>query len=153
MIDITIESNSDNSKKSNQPVVNAGQTLVIPVVEEHAQVGKQVVESGRLRITKSVQEQEELINMTLTHEEHQVERVPVNQYVEEAPPGVRYEGETMIIPVLREVVEVRLLLVEEVRITKKKVQTQVNQPVTLLKEEVTLDHHQNNPAGNQPAYQ
>ena len=60
---------------------------MIPVVEEQAQVGKQVVESGRLRITKSVHEQEELINLTITHEEHQVERVPVNKYVDTPPPA------------------------------------------------------------------
>ena len=46
----------------------------------------------------------------------------------------------MIIPVMREVVEVRLLVVEELRITKKQVQSQVTQPVTLLKEEVKVEH-------------
>ena len=150
MINIAIESGADESKNENKKAPKAGDSLVIPVVEEQAQVGKQVVESGRLRITKSVHEQEELINLAITHEEHQVERVPVNKYVDTPPPGVRYEGETMIIPVLREVVEVRLMVVEEIHITKRQVQTQVNQPVTLLKEEVKVEHQTSEPANNQP---
>ncbi|MDB5262605.1 MAG: hypothetical protein JWQ14_1886 [Adhaeribacter sp.] len=148
MIDIAIESGADESKKENKPVGKSGHSIVIPVVEEQAHIQKQVVESGRLRITKSVQEQEEFINLSLTHEEHQVERVPVNQYVDTPPPAVRYEGNTTIIPVLREVVEVRLLIVEEIHITKKQVQTQVNQPVTLLKEEVKVDHQNIGQADN-----
>ena len=32
------------------------------------------------------------------------------------------------------------MVVEEFHITKRQVQTQVNQPVTLLKEEVKVDH-------------
>ncbi|MGV3586490.1 MAG: YsnF/AvaK domain-containing protein [Adhaeribacter sp.] len=151
MINIAIESEAEEPKNEKKTAAQAGSSFVIPVVEEQAQIGKQVVESGRLRITKSVQEQEELVNLALTHEEHHVERVPVNEYVDTPPPPVRYEGETMIIPVLREVVQVRLLVVEELRITKKQVQTQVNQPVTLLKEEVNVEHQTIEPSSNQPA--
>jgi uncharacterized protein (TIGR02271 family) len=150
MINIAIESESEESKNEKKPAGKAGSSLVIPVLEEQAQIGKQVIESGRLRITKSVQEQEELVNLAITHEEHQVERVPVNQYVDTPPPAVRYEGDTMIIPVLREVVEIRLMVVEEIHITKRQVQTQVNQPVTLLKEEVKVEHQTNEPADNPP---
>jgi len=151
MINIAIESEAEEPKNEKKTAAQAGSSFVIPVVEEQAQIGTQVVESGRLRITKSVQEQEELVNLALTHEEHHVERVPVNEYVDTPPPPVRYEGETMIIPVLREVVQVRLLVVEELRITKKQVQTQVNQPVTLLKEEVNVEHQTIEPTNNQPA--
>jgi uncharacterized protein (TIGR02271 family) len=151
MINIAIESEAEESKNEKKTTAQAGSSFVIPVVEEQAQIGKQVVESGRLRITKSVQEQEELVNVALTHEEHHVERVPVNEYVDTPPPPIRYEGETMIIPVLREVVQVRLLVVEELRITKKQVQTQVNQPVSLLKEAVNVEHQTIEPTDNQPA--
>lgn len=151
MINIAIESEAEESRNEKKTAAQAGSSLVIPVVEEQAQIGKQVVESGRLRISKSVQEQEELVNVALTHEEHQVERVPVNEFVDTPPPPIRYEGDTMIIPVLREVVQVRLLVVEELRITKKQVQTQVNQPITLLKEEVNVEHQTIEPTDNQPA--
>ena len=67
-------------------------------------------------------------------------RVPVNRFVETAP-QVRYEGETMIVPVLREVVvvEKRIELIEELHITKRTIQTQVSQQVTLRTEEVTVE--------------
>jgi uncharacterized protein (TIGR02271 family) len=72
-------------------------------------------------------------------EEVNVERIPINQYVA-TPPAVRYEGDTMIMPILQEVlvVEKRLLLVEEVRITKTQTETRTPQQVTLRKEEIHL---------------
>jgi stress response protein YsnF len=49
----------------------------------------------------------------------------------------------MVVPVLREeeviVVEKRMMLVEEVRITKRQVETSVNQHIKLRKEEVTVE--------------
>lgn len=116
------------------------QKTVIPVVEEQVQVGKQVVESGTTRISKKVHEEEVTVNVPITYNEHDVERVAVNQFVESAPP-IRYEGNTMIIPILEEVVvlEKRLRVVEELRVTARQVQTAATQQVTLLKEEVTVE--------------
>ncbi|MDX5345618.1 MAG: YsnF/AvaK domain-containing protein, partial [Hymenobacteraceae bacterium] len=66
----------------------------------------------------------------------------VNKYVDEAPPATRYEGDTMIVPVLKEVlvVEKKLLLVEEVHIKKQQLQTEEKQQVTLRKEDVSVTH-------------
>lgn len=113
---------------------------IIPVIEERVQVGKKVVESGKVHISKSVSEQIESISIPVNHEEVQVERVAVNQYIESHPPPVRHEGDTMIIPVLQEVlvVEKRLLLVEELHITKKQVQTEEVRDIKLRKEEVHI---------------
>lgn len=112
----------------------------IPVLEEQLIVDKQVVEKGRVRISKKVREMDETVNIPLVEENVSVERVPINQYVAEAPPPVRYEGNVMIIPVLREivVVEKRLVLVEELRVTKQQTQTQETQKVRLRKEEVEV---------------
>jgi stress response protein YsnF len=51
----------------------------------------------------------------------------------------------MIVPILEEVVVVqkRLRLVEELRITKRQEHTQVSQPVILRKEEVTVERRDN----------
>ncbi len=113
---------------------------VIPVIEEHVQVGKKIVETGRVRIIKTVNEEEAHVEAPLLQEEVKVERVPVNQYIEAAPP-VRYEGDVMIIPVIQEVVviEKRLMLVEEIRVNKHQTQTNVSQTVTLRKEEVKIE--------------
>ena len=121
---------------------------VIPVWEEQVQVEKQVVETGRVRISKKVQQEEVTVDVPLTSVEHRVERVPVNQFVE-APPAIRYEGDTMIIPVLEEVVvlEKRLKLVEELHVTTLHTQTSATQQVTVQKEVVTVQHSNDNQTG------
>jgi uncharacterized protein (TIGR02271 family) len=69
-----------------------------------------------------------------------VERVPVGRVVEAAP-QVRSEGDTMVVPVLEEVlvVEKRLMLKEEVRITLRRVAETSQQRVTLRSEEVVVE--------------
>jgi uncharacterized protein (TIGR02271 family) len=116
------------------------QPATIPVIEEQLLIDKRVVEKGRVRISKKVRETDETVNIPLVQENVQVERVPINQYIAEPPPPVRYEGNVMIIPVLREVVvvEKRLVLVEELRVTKQQTQTQETQKIRLRKEEVNV---------------
>ncbi|HEX8395970.1 MAG TPA: YsnF/AvaK domain-containing protein [Pyrinomonadaceae bacterium] len=116
------------------------QPATIPVIEEQLTVDKRVIEKGRVRISKKVRETDETVNIPLVQENVQVERVPINQFIAEAPPPVRYEGNVMIIPVLREVVivEKRLVLVEELRVTKQQTQTQETQKIRLRKEEVSV---------------
>lgn len=113
--------------------------VTIPVIEERAQVGKQVVETGKVRITKRVSEHEEVIDEPLLREQAAIERVPVNRYVEQAPQP-RQEGDTLIIPVVREdiVVQKRLVLVEELHVTKEVVEARDPQTVTLRREEVEI---------------
>jgi uncharacterized protein (TIGR02271 family) len=118
-----------------------GAPLVIPIIQEQAYVQREVVTSGRVRLTKLVHEHEEPIDFTLQHEEVLVERVPVNQFVADdaAMPMMRYEGDVMVVPVLKEVVVKRTLIVEELRVTKQRVTTQQTQSVTLRQEEVRVD--------------
>ena len=116
------------------------QQVVVPVVQEELVVGKQAVETGRVRLVKTVAERQEVIDEPLMREHVEVERVPVNQVVS-GPVAVRYEGDTMIIPVLEEVVvyEKRLVLKEELHV--RKVATQERQPetVTLRQEQVAVE--------------
>jgi uncharacterized protein (TIGR02271 family) len=132
--------------------LKTGEAAVIPVIEEQWQVGKKIVETGRVVVSKKVHEEEVTVDVPIMHEEHDIERVTVNQYIDTAPPAVRYEGETMIIPVLREevVVEKRILLVEELRITKRQIQTNTPQQVTLRKEEVIVDRTSNDNINQDP---
>ncbi|WP_205711193.1 YsnF/AvaK domain-containing protein [Hymenobacter sp. HDW8] len=133
---------SDNVFQGQQPDPNHAPDprMTIPVVEEQLQIGKDVVETGRIRVSKTVHEEERVIDVPIIQEEVNVERVAINQYVA-TPPAVRYEGDTMVMPILREVlvVEKRLLLVEEVRITKLQTETRTPQQVTLRKEEIHLE--------------
>ncbi|MGA0557667.1 YsnF/AvaK domain-containing protein [Larkinella sp. VNQ87] len=130
-----------------QPSENSdvGQRQTIPVIEEQLVVDKKVIETGHIRITKRVFEEEKTFEFPVLTEEFDIERVPVNQYIDTAPPAVRYEGDTMIVPVLQEVivVEKRLLLVEEVHIHKRQTMSKTTEQVTLRREEV---HIERNPA-------
>jgi len=57
------------------------------------------------------------------------------------PVPVRHEGDTMIVPVLEEVlvVEKRLVLKEELRVTRRRVETREPQTVTLRREDVVVE--------------
>lgn len=136
-----ISDSSFGDANSRLAATSAAPPLVVPVIEERAVIQREVVESGRVRLSKTVQEHEEAIDLTLLHEEVQVERVPINQYVADdaAAPAVRYEGNTLVVPVVREVIVKRLLLVEELRVTKQQVETHQTQHVTLLHEQIQVD--------------
>ncbi len=110
------------------------------VFEEQAQVDKKVIEKGTVRIVKKVNTEDETINVDLKTEEIKVERITVNKYVD-TPPVVRYEGNTTIIPVIKEVavVEKKLLLVEEIYITKTINITGEEKIIPLRKEEVIVE--------------
>lgn len=114
---------------------------VIPVVEEQVTVSKQVIETGKVLISKKVSEQQTSVSLPLMREQYDVERVPVNEVVDTPPPAMRYEGDTTIIPVLREVmvVQKRYEILEEIRITKRKTESIDTQQVSLRKEEVNIE--------------
>jgi uncharacterized protein (TIGR02271 family) len=121
--------------------------LVLPVIRETLDVETRPVETGRVRIRKIVREREELVDPPLLRDEVVVERVPVNRVVE-GPIPVRSEGDMLIIPLFEEVlvIEKRLLLKEEVHLTKRRVETHQPQRVTLRREEAIVEHI--NPEGD-----
>jgi uncharacterized protein (TIGR02271 family) len=122
-------------------------TTTIPVIEEALRVEKQVVETGRVVIRKSVHHETQTVDIPTQEELVHVERVRVNQVVE-TPPEVRYEGDTMIIPVLREevVVSTRIVLVEELHVRKQTHTIPQRQEVQLRREEVHYERQESPPA-------
>ncbi|HEX8473258.1 MAG TPA: YsnF/AvaK domain-containing protein [Pyrinomonadaceae bacterium] len=116
------------------------ETVVVPVVAETLQVEKRKVETGGVRIKKIVHEREEIVDEPLIREEVQVKRVPINRVVE-GPIPVRHVGNTMIVSLLEEVlvVEKRLMLKEELHITKGEVETYKPQRITLRTEEAFIE--------------
>lgn len=119
------------------------ETIVIPVVAEELAVEKRTIATGRVRLTKTVHEREEVLEEPLLQQEVDVERVNVNRMID-APVDVRYEGETMIIPLMEEVlvVEKRLLLREEVHITRRQTETHKTQHVTLRSEGIEVERQE-----------
>ena len=122
-----------------QPTTVA-ESVVIPVVVEELHLAKRIVETGRIRVRKGVEEREVTVDEPLIEDHIQIDRVPVNQLIDE-PVGPRTEGDTTIIPVLREVIVVQkhLMLVEEVRLTRRQMEVRRPQPVTLRSETVHIE--------------
>ncbi len=114
--------------------------LVLPVIEEALDVRTRRVETGRVRIHKTVHEREVLVDEPLLRDEVVIERVPINRVVD-GPIPVCYEGDTIIISLLEEVlvVETRLLLKEEVYITTRRTETHTPARVTRRREDVTIE--------------
>ena len=148
-----MENRDDDNKKylkerESQPTdkeITDSESIKIPVIEERVSIDKKVEESGKVRLTKRVHEEEKLVDVPSIQEEVDVERIAINKFVETPPPPVRHEGDTTIVSVLREVtvVEKRLELVEEVRITKRRVKSDASQRVTLRREEVDVERIKN----------
>ena len=111
--------------------------LVIPVIAETLRVDKQTAETGRVVLHKTVHIETQTIDVPLREEQVQVQRIAVGRYVDEAPP-VRHEGDTMIVPVLREevVITKRLLLVEELHVRTQVLIAHAPQTVELRREQV-----------------
>ncbi len=119
---------------------NYSTVAVVPVVAEELDVQKRVITTGGVRVTKQVQEREEVVDEPGYSEQVRVEHIPVNRPVDSVPP-VRYEGNTMIIPLLEEevVVQKRLILKEEIRVSKQRQEFRNPQHVTLRREEASVE--------------
>jgi len=116
--------------------------LVIPIIEEFLDISKGVVETGVVRVHKSVREHQVVISEPLTSETVHVERVPMDVIVD-GPLPVRTEGDVTVIPVLEEVLVTtkQLRLVEEVRITRVRSTNVQHQNVTLRAEDIDVERH------------
>jgi uncharacterized protein (TIGR02271 family) len=114
--------------------------ITIPILEEEIKVTKKVIDTGRVNISKTIQESTEHVDIPLFREEIIVSRIPKNEIIDIMPAASRYEGDVMIIPVLKEVavIEKRMMLVEEIHVTKIKAEKIETQEVTVRKEEVNI---------------
>lgn len=121
------------------PASEASDTTVIPLAQEELEVGVRQVKSG-IRITKEVHSREEVVDEPGYREEFEIERVPINQVINN-PVDIRQEGDTLVVPLMEEllVVEKRLVLREEVRITKVRREHRDPQTVTLRREEAKIE--------------
>jgi uncharacterized protein (TIGR02271 family) len=113
---------------------------VVPVVEETAVVYKERVTTDTVRLHKHVHEAEQILDIPVQTEAIEVERVPIGLWIE-APAVVRHEGDTTVYPVMVEVpvVEKRLRLVEEVRVTRRQTTHNVRKRIGLRREEIVVD--------------
>jgi uncharacterized protein (TIGR02271 family) len=141
-----LEKNSERENQQSNQL--SGDHLTIPVIEEHLVVGKKAIETGKVIISKKVHSQPHVVDIPVVEEEVDVQRIPVNQYIDTTPPAIRYEGEKTIIPILKEVlvVEKKLVLVEEVHITRKQSYHTITQQEVLRQEDISINRVNDDPA-------
>ncbi len=120
--------------------VELTETTLIPLVEERLTVDKRVVETGKVRLHKTIQEYSESLNESLDMHTYDIERVLLNQPID-AVPAVRHEEETTIYPLVEEqlVLTKQLILKEEIRVTRRHAVRQDTQVVTLRREHLTVE--------------
>jgi stress response protein YsnF len=121
----------------------------IPLVEESIAVGVREVETGRVRIRTLVDEHVALARADLACESVEVERVPVGRAVD-AVPAIREEGDTLIVPVVEEVLVVgkQLWLREEVRLTRMRTVEPFEAPVRLRRTDAVVERLENQDSDN-----
>lgn len=124
---------------------------VIPLAEETLRVEKRTVERGRVQVSKRVIAREETVDVPLHQEQIEFERVSINRPVTEPAP-VRHEGDTIIIPLYEEVLVVtkQLMLVEEVRVSRRRSEHREPQQVVLRREEAVVDRSEPKDGGDVP---
>ncbi len=129
--------------ETNTPTRADDGTIVLPVIHEQVQVGVHQVDTGRgVRIHKTVSEQAHHIDETLLRDAVSVKRVPVDKIVSlSEAPVARQDGDTLIVPILEEilVVEKRLRIKEEIHITRTAHAEPYADSVVLRSENVSIE--------------
>ncbi|MBY0430450.1 MAG: YsnF/AvaK domain-containing protein [Rhodospirillales bacterium] len=111
----------------------------IPLSREEVEVGKRRVETGGVLVRKLVHEETVPVEVDLVDETVEIRRVPIGRLVEE-PVADRYEGDTLIVSVMEEVlvVERRQRVVEEVHITRTSRQHRHREEQVVRREEAVV---------------
>lgn len=119
-----------------------GEQYRTPVREERLGVEKQRVQSGEARIRKDVVEEQQNIDVPVTHEEVTIERRPTQEQASDIPVG---QDETIRVPVSEEQVNVTKTPVEtgEVAVKKHAVQEKKTVSDTVRREEPHLEKEGN----------
>jgi stress response protein YsnF len=127
--------------------------LKVPVLREDVQIDKRLIDTGRgVRIHKTVAEHPCHIDERLLREGVDVAHVPVDRIVPlDQAPATRYEGDTLVVPILEEVlvVERRLRIKEELHITRTRREEHHAETIMLRSEQVSVERFDE--AGDPPS--
>ena len=119
----------------------------IPLYQEQIDVEKVEAITDRLRVSTHVEERVVLVEENVEHGQLSVERVSVERAVSQAPEP-RQEGDTLIVSVVEErlVVEKRLFVIEELRITRTSTTEHVSQTEMVRTMRASVEHAEPSPA-------
>jgi len=120
-----------------------GDAVTMSVLQEKISIGTRTVDTGRgVRISKTVSELPFEVNEILHHDEISVRHFPIDRIVAIGDaPASRYEGDTLIIPIVEEVlvVERRLRIKEELHVTTTRRDEHYAETVMLKSEQVHVE--------------
>lgn len=113
--------------------------ILIPLHAEEISVGKRQIATGQVKVATVTRQHEELVDELLERDHVEIGRTAIGRQVEQAPP-VREEGDTLVIPIMEEVVivERRLMLKEEVRIRRTRERQPYQERVVVRKQEAVI---------------
>jgi uncharacterized protein (TIGR02271 family) len=125
-------------QQENALAQESGNREALPLRAERLQLGKQMVQTGEVRLRKEIVSEQQNIDVPITREEIVVERHPGSGQVSDTPIG---QEETIRIPVYEEHVNVIKIPVEvgEVAISKRAVQENRRISTTVRHEEPRLE--------------
>lgn len=120
-----------------------GDTQRIPLFEEIAHVGVVDTIAGQVRVRTVTDTEDTTVERELYRSDVSVERVVVNRWIEAGAevPTTRTEGNVTIVPLIEEVlvVEKRMRLTEEVRITFNETTDTTHIPVQLRRQRAVVE--------------
>ena len=122
----------------------AGETLAesvtLPVLEEQLSIGKRQVVKGLVRVSTRTETVEQVADAVLDRSMVDITRVPVERFVEAAPPD-RIEGDTTIVSVVEErlVLVKQLVVTEELHIRRRVEQETVHTVVPLRRQTAAIE--------------
>jgi stress response protein YsnF len=113
--------------------------VVLPLQTEAVTTSRNQIAGSVVRVATVTREHEHFVDEELSHEHVEIERVPIGHQVDAIPP-VRVEGSTTVLPVMEEVVviERRLILKEEIRVTRVRSTEHHRERVVLRKQDAVI---------------
>lgn len=114
--------------------------VVVPVLNEELHADAIPVQTGGVRVTKHVEGHDEILEQELRKGRVEVKRVKTDRVVD-GPQPVQRVGNTLIVPVVSEVlhVEKRWVVTEEIHLTQTEERETVRQTVTVNQEKAQVE--------------
>ena len=121
----------------NAPIPSTTEERTLRLHAEGIQVTREPRETGSVSVSITTHTREHPVDQVLTSTRVEVRHVAVDRIVDQPPPS-REEGDTLIIPVVEEVVVTRFLIREEIHITRTSETRRHRDSVSLRVEQATV---------------
>ena len=121
--------------------------VIVPVVNEELHADAIPVQTGGVRVTKHVKGHDEILKQELRKGRVEVKRITTDRVVD-GPQPVQRLGNTLVVPVVSEVlhIEKQWVVTEEIHLTQIEERETVQQTVTVNREEADVERRDE--AGN-----